>query len=162
MNQNKRKFKRYFLAIIMLILSVYTTLFIKDTVDSLHPEESLPLINVSVGYTNPQVKRTGYTWQFGAREIRSPFLHPPDVTLISLEAPTDTPIVINFSSDYEVLNVSYAEEQTALSSQNYSPFIGIPKTPTQEGVYIYKIDVKFEDGNVLYYFALDVTNDPYS
>ncbi len=162
MNQTKRKFRRYFLAIIMLIISVYATIFIKDTLDSLNPDESLPLINVTVGYTNPQVKRTGYTWQFGARDVRAPFLHPPDVALISLEAPTNTPILIGFSTEYEVLNVSYADEQTALSSGEYTSIIGIPQTPNEEGVYIYQIDVTFEDGNVLYYFAIDVTNNPYS
>ncbi len=162
MNQSKRKFKRYFIAIVMLILSVYATLFIKDTVDSLNPEESLPLVSISVGYTNPQVKRTGYSWQFGAREVRSPFLHPPDVTLISLEAPTDTPIVINFSDEYELLKISYNDETTALSTGEYQSILGAPKTPTQEGVYIYQVEVTFEDGKILYYFSLDVTNDPYS
>ncbi len=162
MKQNKRKFKRYFLAIIALILSVYMALFIKVNVDSLNPDKALPLVNISVGYTIPRIERTGYTWQFGVREVRSPYLHPPDVALISLEAPTNTDILINFSDDYDFLDISYADEQTALSQGEFISIIGTPKTPSEEGVYIYKIDVTFENGHILYYFALDVSNNPYS
>ena len=63
--QFKRKLKRYLLALLMLVLSAYTTIFIKNYVDSLNPEITLPSVSVSVGYTTPAVQRAGYTWKFG-------------------------------------------------------------------------------------------------
>ncbi|MBQ5326839.1 MAG: hypothetical protein J6K80_06515, partial [Oscillospiraceae bacterium] len=72
--QTKRKIKRYALALVLLVLSAYATVFIKDTVESMNPEKSLPIISVSVGYNPPYVVRAGYTWSFGSKTVRSPYV----------------------------------------------------------------------------------------
>lgn len=153
--QYKRKFKKYFIAFIMLIICTFTTIFIKNTVDSTNPENSLPLISVSAGYTKPYVVRAGYTWNFGHKTICSPYVSSVDAPLTVVEPCTPGEnIVINFSAPYEYINVEIAN---GLANDNFEKVYNLT-TPEEEGVYVYKITAQFDKGDILYYFATEVKN----
>ena len=155
MIQYKRKIKRYVIAAILLVFATYGTIFIKNTVDSINPERSLPLINVSAGYTQPYVVRAGYTWSFGHKTVRSPYVSASDTPLTAVEtcAPGEN-IVINFSAPYEYINV---EVTKGLANDDFEKVYNLV-TPEEEGIYVYKIDAKFEKGDILYYFATEIKN----
>lgn len=153
MNQNKRKIKKYIFAAIMLIAVAYITVFIKDTLDAKNPEKSLPLIDVSVGYTKPTVARAGYEWHFGSKTVRSPFVSPPDVPMDIFEAMPGMPIVVNFSVD--PIQV-FIYQGVGISATEFSEKIINVSTPQEEGIYVYKIVANFAKGDIVYYFALDV------
>ncbi|MBQ5324973.1 MAG: hypothetical protein J6J58_05945, partial [Oscillospiraceae bacterium] len=99
---HKRKIRRYILAVIMLILSGYISVFIKDSIDAKNPEVSLPVISVTTGYnviTN--VPRAGYEWSYTTKTVKSPFVSSIDVPLIVYEVLPDMPILIEFSTQAE-------------------------------------------------------------
>ncbi len=161
MNQNNRRIRRVLIGVILFIISIYATLYIKDTVDSLNPEDSLPLIDISIGYTKPYVVRSGYSWHFGATVVQTPYIYDiVDVHLVSLDCAPNTDILIGFSKEYEILTVS--SSKAGADFVEFTPVIGSPVTPEEEGDYIYMVEAKFEDGDILYYFAISVTHDAYN
>lgn len=157
--QTNRKFKRYLVAAVLLVLSAYMTIFIKDTVDSLNPEKSLPIASISVGYTMPYVVRAGYNWNFGMKTVRSPFVPASDTPLIVYDCDPLTPITINFSSPCEKLSVYQTK---GLYSEDFEELVVTVQTPKEEGVYVYKVDAQFSKGNIVYYFALNVTSQAHN
>ncbi|MEG1895709.1 MAG: hypothetical protein RR162_05665 [Oscillospiraceae bacterium] len=149
-----RQIKRYIIAVILLVVSGYITVFIKDMLDSRNPEKSLPIISVTTGYTSvPDPPRAGYEWKFGSKVVRSPFVSSLDVSLIAYDALPDTPILINFSSPAQQIFVYEGEGifATEFTEQRLNV-----TTPTQEGVYTYKVVAQFAKGTIVHYFALDV------
>ena len=155
--QFKRKLKRYFIALILLVLSAYATIFIKNYVDAQTPEKSLPLMNVSVGYVQPAVQRAGYTWKFGPgiAPSLSPYVSAEDVPLLVMDCYPGHEIVINFSMQPELVTVYQTE---GLANNNFKQLYSLV-TPMEEGIYVYKIAADFEKGDILYYFAVQVKND---
>ena len=155
--QFKRKVKRYLLAVVLLVLSAYVTIFIKNYVDSMNPEKTLPAISVSVGYTQPVVQRAGYTWKFGPgiSPVLSPYISAEDVPLMVTDCYPNENIVINFSApcDYIILN------QTQGLANNDFRQLYTWVTPAEESIYVYKIEANFEKGDILYYFAVQVKNN---
>ena len=144
------------MAFVMLVLSAYATIFIKNFVDSKNPEKSLPIINVSVGYVQPAVQRAGYTWKFGAglAPTLSPYVSAEDVPLMVMDCyPGD--IVINFSTQPELVTVYQTE---GLANNNFKQLYTLT-TPQEEGIYVYKVDAQFDKGDILYYFAVQVKKD---
>ncbi|MBQ6849499.1 MAG: hypothetical protein IJN77_00485 [Oscillospiraceae bacterium] len=153
--QFKRKLKRYMFALVMLVLSAYATIFIKNYVDSLNPEKSLPIINVTVGgYNQPAVARAGYTWKFGTglAPTLSPYISAEDVPLMTTDCSPGEVIVINFSAPCELITLY---ETQGLANNDFKQLYTW-QTPMEEGVYVYKIQAEFEKGDILYYFALQV------
>lgn len=150
--RNKRKLKRYLLAAVMLVLAAYATIFIKDSVDSLNPESSLPIISVSTGYTPPYVVRAGYTWRFGLKTVRAPYLSAADVPLMVTDCYPQENIAINFSAPYDYITVYMAK---GLANDDFRQVYNL-QTPAEEGVYVYKIVANFEKGDIVYYFAVSV------
>ncbi|MEG1862287.1 MAG: hypothetical protein RR198_01640 [Oscillospiraceae bacterium] len=153
MINTNRKIKRYILAFVLLCVSAVITVFIKDTVDSLNPEQSLPIASFSVGYTVPYVVRAGYTWSFGTKTVRSPYVPASDAPLVSYDCDPQTPINVNFSAPYE--SVAIYQSVGALSDE-FVPMGENPQTPAEEGMYIYKVEAKFNRGDIMYYFLLQV------
>lgn len=150
--QTKRKIKRYALALVLLVLSAYATVFIKDTVESMNPEKSLPIISVSVGYNPPYVVRAGYTWSFGSKTVRSPYVSATDTPMMTTDCSPGENIVINFSAPFEFVSLY---QTTGLASEEFKPIYNWV-TPTEEGVYVYKIEAYFAKGDISYYFAVQV------
>ncbi len=155
--QFKRKFKRYLLAVVLLVLSAYATIFIKNYVDSLNPEKSLPIISVNIGFNQPAVQRAGYTWKFGAglAPKLAPYITAEDVPLMVTDCYPNENIVINFSAPYEYINVYQTE---GLANNDFQQLYSWT-TPAEEGIYVYKIEANFEKGDMLYYFAVEVKNN---
>ena len=81
-----------------MILAAYGAIFIKDSIDAKNPEKSLPIISVSTGYTPPYVVRAGYTWNFGFKTVRSPYLSAGDVPMMVTDCRPGETVVINFSA----------------------------------------------------------------
>lgn len=156
MIQYKRKFKRYIIAVIALVLCTYGTIFIKDAIDSRNPERSLPIIDISTGYRQPYVVRAGYVWKFGHKTVRSPYVSASDAPLTTIEpCNPEENIVINFSAPYEYINVEMAE---GLANDDFKKVFNLT-TPSKDGIYVYKIDAQFEKGNIRYYFAIEVKSN---
>ena len=153
--QFKRKLKRYLFALVMLVLSAYATIFIKNYVDSLNPEKSLPIINVTVGgYTQPAVMRSGYTWKFGTgiAPTLAPYISAEDAPLMVTDCSPGEVIVVNFSTPYELVTLY---ETQGLANNDFKQLYTW-QTPQEEGIYVYKIQAEFDKGDILYYFALQV------
>ena len=155
--QFKRKLKRYLFALVMLVLSAYTTIFIKNSVDSMNPEKTLPGISVSIGYTQPAVVRAGYTWKFGPgiEPKLSPYVSSVDAGLMVTDCFPGEIIVVNFTHTPELVTLYEAQ---GLANDEFRQMYALT-TPTEEGVYVYKIDAQFEQGDILYYFAVEVKKD---
>lgn len=155
--QYKRKLKRYFVALLMLVLSAYATVFIKNYVESKSPEKALPTLNVSVGYVQPAVQRAGYTWKFGTgiAPILSPYVSAEDVPLLVMDCYPGHEIVMNFSRAPELVTVYQTK---GLANNDFKQLYSLV-TPMEEGVYVYKIEADFDKGDVLYYFAVEVKQD---
>ncbi len=150
--QYKRKIKKYLFALVMLIASAFATVFIKDTVDSLNPEKSLPEISVSVGYNPPYVVRAGYTWRFGFKTVRSPYVPATDAPMTITECHPGEVIVINFSEPEEYVNLYQA---TGVANEEFTQMYNWT-TPMEEGIYVYHVNANFEKGDISYYFTIQV------
>lgn len=150
----KQKLRRYLLAVVMLAICGYISIFIKDTLDSRNPEVSLPIITVTTGYTNiPTAPRAGYEWSFTTKTVKSPYVSSIEVPLTVYEALPEMPILISFSTPYQQI--------TLYESRQDSPEQFVEKrygmtTPSEDGTYIYKVVAKFDKGTIVHYFALDV------
>lgn len=148
--------KKAVAAIALILLSALTSLLIKETLDSFDPENALPQIQVSAGWTVPEVRRAGYEWNFLTTVKRSPTVSPPDLPLVVLDVQPQVPIVINFSSPCESMTVSRAD---GLNRADYLPITGEVLTPIQPGIYVYCIEAQFSKGSIIYYFAVEVRAD---
>lgn len=150
----KRKFRRYFIAVIMLVIAGYISVFIKDSIDAKNPEASLPVISVTTGYTVlPNVPRAGYEWNYTTKTVKSPFVSSIDVPLIAYEVMPDMPILIQFSTQEK--NITLYESKIS-SPEEFTEKRYNMSTPTEEGEYIYKVVAQFEQGTIVHYFALNV------
>ena len=159
---HNRALRRYAIALIMLVAAGFVTVFIKDSIDARNPEISLPIINVTTGYTSiPNSPRAGYEWNFGSKTVRSPFVSSIDVPLVAYEALPDVPILIGFTTPhtnltlYESPGVMYDGRVMAADDSFVERRFGM-NTPTKEGIYVYKVVAQFERGTIVHYFALDV------
>lgn len=150
--QYKRKLKRYILAAVMLVLATYATLFIKDTVDAMNPEKSLPIISVSIGYNPPAVVRAGYTWNFGLKTVRAPYLSAADVPLMTTDCYPGEHIAVDFSAPYDFITLYMTE---GLANDDFRQVYNM-QTPMEEGVYVFKLVANFKEGDIVYYFAVNV------
>ena len=160
----KTKLRRYIIAVVMLVISGFITVAIKDNIDSRNPEISLPIINVTTGYTSiPSSPRAGYEWSFGRKTVRSPYVSSIDVPLIAYEAMPDAPILVTFTAPYtqitlyESKGVMY-EGRVVTSDESFVERRYNMNTPKEDGIYVYKVVAQFERGTIVHYFALNVTS----
>ena len=159
----KTKLRRYIIAVVMLVISAYISVAIKDSIDAKNPEVSLPIINVTVGYTYiPNSPRAGYEWSFGSKTVRSPYVSSIDVPLGAYEALPGSPILIGFTSPhtqitlYESKGIMY--EGRVMASEDFKEKRYNTDTPQEEGIYVYKVVAQFDRGTIVHYFALNVTS----
>ena len=150
----KQKMRRYIIAVVMLVLAGYISVFIKDTIDSKNPEVSLPVISVTTGYTLiPSVPRGGYEWNYATKSVQSPFVSCIDVPLTVYDVSPDMPIVIDFSRPYR--NITLYEGKGAAPEEFVEKRYSMT-TPKEDGTYIYKIVAQFDQGTIVHYFAVKV------
>ena len=158
----KTKLRRYLIAAVMLVVSGFITVSIKDNIDARNPEVSLPMINVTTGYTSiPNVPRAGYEWSFGRKTVRSPYVSSMDVPMSVYEAMPNTPILIGFTTPHTQLTL-YESPGVMYEGKVFAPDDSFVErrysmnTPVNEGIYVYKVVAQFERGTIVHYFALNI------
>ena len=62
MKQPKRVIARILAAAVLISLAAGFSVLVKERIDSTDPDNSLPLIDVSVGYTKLVVPRANFEW----------------------------------------------------------------------------------------------------
>lgn len=154
--------RRYAIAFVLLILAGYISVFIKDTIDSRNPEVSLPIINVTTGYTYiPNVPRAGYEWSFRTKKLMAPYVSSIDIPLIAYDAMPDEPILIGFTVPHRELHLYESEgvliNGRVVASGDFTEKKYSDNTPNEEGIYVYKVVAIFDQGTIVHYFALDVS-----
>ncbi|MBE6878783.1 MAG: hypothetical protein E7488_06440 [Ruminococcaceae bacterium] len=159
---HNRAIRRYAIAFVLLILAGYISVFIKDTIDSNNPEVSLPIINVTTGYSPiPSVPRAGYEWNYRTKSMMSPYVSSIDIPLIAYDALIDVPILIGFSVPHNQLTLYESEgvliNGRVVASGEFQEKRYSSNTPNKEGIYVYKVVAQFDQGTIMHYFALDVS-----
>lgn len=156
MKQPKRVVQRVLLALLLISLAAVASVLVKERIDSTDPDNSLPLIDVSVGYTKLVVPRANFEWNYITRTAYGPALSPEsgDLQLSILDVMPGAPLVITMSDPgYISMKVSRAD---GLGSEYYEVAGSEILTPTIPGVYIYKIEVGYKKGSLLYYTAVRI------
>ncbi len=158
-----RKLRRYVFAAIALVVAGFLSVKIKDNIDARNPEVSLPIINVTIGYTSiPKCPRAGYEWSFGTKFVRSPYVSSIDVPLTAYEAMPDAPILIGFTMPHTQLTLYESDgikyDNGVISSGNFKEKRYSMNTPKEDGIYVYKVEAQFDRGSIVHYFALNVTS----
>ena len=76
-------------AALLIGAAAVASLLIKETLDSTDPENTMPLIEASVGYTKLNVIRADFEWNYITRTVRGPALSDEagDVPLAPLDVP---------------------------------------------------------------------------
>ena len=64
MKQPKRVTVKIILAVALIMLAATFSVVVKERIDSADPDNTLPLIDVSVGYTKLVVPRAHYEWNY--------------------------------------------------------------------------------------------------
>jgi len=159
---HNRAIRRYAIAFVLLILAGYSSGFIKDTIDSNNPEVSLPIINVTTGYSPiPSVPRAVYEWNYRTKSMMSPYVSSIDIPLIAYDALIDVPILIGFSVPHNQLTLYESEgvliNGRVVASGEFQEKRYSSNTPNKEGIYVYKVVAQFDQGTIMHYFALDVS-----
>ncbi len=151
----KRFIVRLLISIILIAVVAVASVLIKETIDSIWlPENSLPTVTGSIGYTNPYIERAGYEWNFLTRIVKVPTVTPPDLRLIITDVTAETPIMIHFSKQPETMKVSMSEGQYNLNftlQDNEALF-----TPSVAGIYTYQLEASFDRGSIIYFFSIEV------
>ena len=158
---HNRTLRRYIIAFVLLLVAGYISVVIKDTIDSKNPEVSLPIINVTTGYsTIPNVPRAGYEWNFRTKSVMSPYVSILDIPLIAYDAMPDTPILIGFTMPHKEISIYEGKGMMVngrvVSSEIFKAKSYSLRTPEEEGIYIYKVVARFDQGTIVHYFALEV------
>ncbi len=151
----KRFIVRLLISIILIAVVAVCSLLIKETIDSVWlPENSLPTVSGSIGYTIPYIERAGYEWNFLTRIVKVPTVTPPDLRLIITDVTAETPIVIHFSKQPETMKISMSEGQYNLNFVEHD--IDSLYTPSVAGIYTYQLEASFDRGSIIYYFSIEV------
>ena len=158
---HNRALRRYVIAFVLLLFAGYISVVIKDTIDSKNPEVSLPIINVTTGYsTIPNVPRAGYEWNFRTKSVMAPYVSILDIPLIAYDAMPDTPVLIGFTMPHKELNIYEGKGMMVngrvVTSEIFRAKSNTLVTPSEEGIYVYKVVARFEQGTIVHYFALEV------
>ena len=165
MKNGARTFLRKLAAGVFLIaLAALASLLLKETLDSLDPENNLPILTVSCGYATtltsgnntPEtfIKRAGYEWNFLTKIVKSSTLPPTDFALYPITVMANTPIAVHFSTPYQTLRISRSNGQY---DPNFVTVEGEVCTPSVSGDYCYCIEAGFKRGSIIYYFVVRVT-----
>ena len=152
----KRQVLKVLLGIVLITLAAFSSLLLKETLDSTDPENNLPLIEASVGYTKLNVVCANFEWNYITRKVRGPALSAEagDLPLAPQDvAPNARLVIVMSDPKYLSIKVSRAD---GLYGAEYLSVYGDVMTPSVPGVYVYKIEVAYKKGSLLYYTAVRV------
>ena len=148
---------KIFVSVILIFSAAGISTLIKETIDSSSPDSTLPLINVSAGYTNLDVKRAHFEWNYITRTVCGPSLSPGDdgLQLNVIDVEPAIPLIVTMSdSNYIDMKISRAD---ALDTEVFYEVTGDEiLTPSTSGVYVYKFEVGYKKGSLLFYTAVRV------
>lgn len=162
MKQPKRVTVKIILAVALIMLAATFSVVVKERIDSTDPDNTLPLIDVSVGYTKLVVPRAHYEWNYLTCKKYGPALSPEnaDLALSVLDVTPGTPLVITMS-DPNYIRMKVSRADGSIYSQDYYEIAGSEiLTPSSPGIYVYKIEVGYEKGSLLYYTAIRIPENP--
>lgn len=153
--------KKIILGIILISFAAGISVFLKESLDTLDPESSLPILTVTQnGQPVTDVYRAGYQWSFFATvERRTPQVSEADLPLVPVPVAPLADIRLDFSAKPSTLKVYRAShrpsaEYLEIASENPAAF----PAPGTAGTYIYKIFAEWGDrGHIQYYFSVYVT-----
>ncbi len=151
----KKTITKTVLCVAFIAITALMSYLIKETIDSvMPPENSLPIIQGSIGYTTTNIVLAGYEWNYLTRIVRQPTVSPPDLRLIITDVTPDTPIALSFSKQPETLQVSRSDGQYASSFTVLTDEVLM--TPSAPNVYTYCVEAGFDRGSIIYYFSVEV------
>mgnify|MGYP001165990530 CR=1 FL=1 len=156
MKNHQRALLKILLAVFLIGCAAVASLLLKETIDSTDPENNLPLIEASVGYTKLNVVRANFEWNYITRKVRGPALSAEagDLPLAPLDVMPNARLVVVMSDPgYLSMKISRAD---GLYDTEYIQIAGDVYTPSAPGVYVYKIEVAYKKGSLLYYTAVRV------
>ncbi len=156
----KQFLKKFLLGIILIAIAAGISVFIKESLDTMDPESSLPILTVRQDrQVITDVYRAGYEWNFFATvERRTPQVSGADIPLVPVPVPPQAEITLRFTKDPSALRVFRSDNQRTshyleIADEDPSTFL----TPSKPGMYVYKILAEwFGRGNIQYYFAIQV------
>lgn len=146
--------------ILLIALSAGVTVVIKEALDTLDPESSLPLFEVYLGGNKVnEVYRAGYEWSFFTTvERQAPRLSESDIPLVPVETLPQAPIRLTFSkqpSEVRVFRSESGADSNYMELANADPMAF--SAPVRPGMYVYKIQAQWDRrGEIQYYFAVHV------
>ncbi|MEG2770608.1 MAG: hypothetical protein RR902_07285 [Oscillospiraceae bacterium] len=156
-------FKKLLIGILLIAGCAGASLALKDFVDSLNPEVTLPILEVRCAFTTPIVNgdgsaerslfRANYSWMFitGIKEGKGMELQ--GLSLYPTTLPPNVPLLFQFSTEPEKVTIDRAD---GLYGPDFVNIMGDVSSPQQPGVYCYRIQADFERGSILYYLAVRV------
>ena len=152
--------KKVLAGILLIALSAGITVLIKEALDTLDPESSLPLFEVSIGGNKiNEVYRAGYEWSFfTTMERQAPRLSESDIPLVPVETLPQAPIQLSFSkqpSEVRIFRSESGPDSTYMELVNADPMSF--SAPVRGGMYVYKVQAQWNNrGEIQYYFAVHV------
>lgn len=156
-----RALRKIVIGIVLLFIAASISVFIKESLDTLDPESSLPILTVQQnGQTITDVYRAGYVWSFFTTvERRAPEVTEADIPLVPVPVPPQAVMTLQFSTEPSSLRVFRADNLLTsgyyeIADEDVSSF----HAPNAPGIYVYKILAQWGNrGNIQYYFAIQVT-----
>ncbi len=156
-------FKKVLVAMLCIAIACVASLALKDFVDSINPELSLPVLEVRCAFTTPIINgdgsaerslfRANYSWMFitGVKEGKG--LELEGLALYPTTLPPNVPLLFQFTHPLENIKISRAD---GLYGTDFVEIVGDITSPFEPGVYCYKIEADFERGSILYYLSVRV------
>ena len=154
MKLEKQFIKKAIMGVIAVCIAAALSLLLKNILDARDPENALPQMSVTAGTTTVDPVRAGYEWNFITITKRGPTVSAEDVPLVPKQVQAGVPISLSFSSKEE--SVEIARMDGIPSEGGFLPVAGDLITPLQPGRYVYKVQVNFKKGYIIYYFAVEV------
>lgn len=139
---------------VAICIAATVSLLIKNMLDANDPENALPQMYVTAGTTTIDPVRAGYEWNFIMTTKRGPTVSVEDVPLIPKQVQAGMPITLSFSSAEETVEIARMDGMP--SGSGFLPVAGDLITPVQPGRYVYRVQVNFKKGYIIYYFAVEV------
>ena len=150
--------KRVIAGIILIVLSGYFALFVKEYIDRRNPEHAVAKITVTADNQPVAAKLYGYYWHFsfgGDVEVAAPEIseiYELGIPATEVRGGERLEVVFSHTPDYLFINRSneaYSYSFSAAEDEPYVPFL--------PGTYVYEVFAGFERGIVSYYFVIVVT-----
>lgn len=157
-------FKKLVAGAVLIALAALVAYVLKEMLDTKNPESALPAIAVEYEYSEhplsneSEVRRAGWEWAFFLTNEKTPMLDLEDVPVTPVDVLPGARMTIQFSKEPSGLRLyrrAYADIPPMFQETSFSSGTSF-FTPTQPGLYYYRICAEWPRGTIQYYFALQV------